>query len=173
MKSIFTFLALVSASLFMAIFAVKEGGNAYQKFIQITVAEKRLAEQRKNFGKAQADLREVKTQTPVAKDPLPLLRDVVADFHFVVANIGGEFFGNAEIQYEKSVEGNVAAAAMRNELGLSYIPVTVKIPYSDYAAMVAVLLDVFAFSPLPITVEEFGISSREARVKVFLYGAEK
>lgn len=112
---------------------------------------------------AENKLKEIKSKSSVSVKPT-ILRSVVADFLLLLDQLPEEI-SVANVDMDSDI-----SKTEKNKQGLPYLPVSLTLNYTDYAAAVAIVLDFFAYSPLSLTLESMVISADNFVLNIHLYG---
>ena len=98
-----------------------------------------------------------------------LLRDVVADFLLMLEELPPEV-SVANISYDQQASGNLNTYATRADLELPYLGMTLSLRYKDYLTAVAIVLDWFAYSSLPIVIRHLEFKVDRMIIDLEIYG---
>ena len=141
-------------------------GWALQKDMgtQLVNLQSTLKSIRINAKKANQRLKEENTEQQKV-----FLRDALFDFNLMLEQLPSEVV-LSDIDYGKPITGDINEAAEFNEESIPFVNLSLKLAYRDYLIAVAVFLEWFAYSSLPIVVEEFSIERGHMEINIKLYG---
>lgn len=158
LKSIVIFSALGSI-----IYGVVLAFNLYGLIAKQTSLNAELHKQTVALKEAQDKLKNIKAQSNYSSKPARI-HEVVADFLLILETLPPEV-KVANIKMDSNLD-----KTEKDNKDLPYSPVEITLSYTDYTALVALTLDLFAYSPILLTLESMTILPDTLTLDMRLYG---